>query len=205
MDVLTVLLIATTAFLAYAVGSGFERTSRNNRYARATKGELETRSFKPGEGKALPYYRAGRGLIMSNGEFAFYRALSRAVGEEFDIMTKVRAAAVVSCSRANWAAGYGTPIAQKELDFVLLRPGTSYVVAAVELDDKTHDLPERQERDAFLDAAFESASVPLVRFKALSRYRAEEIRVHIREQVGRRKVVSPRDSVRHLAPAHTHS
>lgn len=205
MDVLTVLLIATTAFLAYAVGSGFERTSRTNRYARATKGELETRSFKPGEDKALPYYRAGRGLIMSNGEFAFYRALRTAVGEEFDIMTKVRAAAVVSCSRANWAAGYGTPIAQKELDFVLLRPGTSYVVAAVELDDKTHDLPERQERIAFLDAAFEAAGVPLLRFKARHRYRGDEIGAHLRERVERRKGVSQRASVRHSTPAHTHS
>ena len=82
----------------------------------------------------------------------------------------------MSCSRSNWAAGYGSPIAQKELDFILLRPGMSYVVAAVELDDKTHNLPERQERDAFLDAAFATAGVPLIRFKAQARYDVDEVR-----------------------------
>ena len=46
----------------------------------------------------------------------------------------------------------------------------------VELDDKTHEQPERQERDAFLDAAFEAAGVPLIRFKAQARYDADEVR-----------------------------
>lgn len=179
IDIIAVPLVAALVFLAYAVGGGLEKASTKNRYVRATKGELETKWFKPGEGKRLPYYRAGKGLIMSNGEFAFYRALRAAVGEEFDIMSKVRSAAVISCSRANWAAGYGKPIAQKELDFILLRPGTSYVVAAVELDDKTHDLPERIERDEFLNAAFEAAGVPLIRFKAKARYDVAEIRDHV--------------------------
>ena len=185
MELLVALLIAATAFLAYIIGSGLERTTRNNRYARATRGELETKSFKPGKGKPLPYFRANRGMLMSNGEFAFYRALREAVGEEFDIMSKVRAAALVSCSRSNWAAGYGSPIAQKELDFILLRPGMSYVVAAVELDDKTHDLPERQERDAFLDAAFATAGVPLIRFKAQARYEVHEVRREVERVLAR--------------------
>lgn len=180
MELLVALLVAATAFLAYVIGSGLERTSRNARYTRATKGQLATKTFKPGRGKQLPYFRANRGMLMSNGEFAFYRALREAVGEEFDVMSKVRAAALVNCSRANWSAGYGTPIAQKELDFVLLRPGMSYVVAAVELDDKTHDLPERQERDAFLDAAFATAGVPLIRFKAQARYDARSLRSVVR-------------------------
>ena len=100
-------------------------------------------------------------------------------------MSKVRAAALINCSRANWSAGYGTPIAQKELDFVLLRPGMSYVVAAVELDDKTHDLPERQERDAFLDAAFATAGVPLIRFKAQARYEVHEVRREVERVLAR--------------------
>jgi hypothetical protein len=178
--------IAALTITAYFVGSGLERTSRANRYARATKGKLATRSFKPGAGKALPYFRAGRGLLMSNGEFAFYTVLRRAVGQDFDIMSKVRAAAVVNCSRGDWAAGYGAPISQKELDFVLLKPGTSFVVAAVELDDKTHELPERRERDAFLDAAFDVAGVPLLRFRARARYECRAVRATVLEELAAR-------------------
>ena len=175
-DVLGAAIVLGLVALAFRIGAGLEKVSSKNRYVRATRGELETKQFKPGKGKRLPYFRANGGRLMSDGEFAFYRKLWEAVGEEYDIMMKVRAAGVIGCSRANWAAGYGTPIAQKELDFVLVKAGTSYVVAAVELDDKTHDLPERQERDAFLDAAFEAAGVPLIRFKAQARYDADEVR-----------------------------
>lgn len=180
---LEVAIVVGLACLAFRIGRGLERASSKNRYVRATRGELETKWFKPGKSKRLPYFRANGGLLASNGEFAFYRELWKAVGEEYDIMLKVRAAGVVNCSRANWAAGYGTPIAQKELDFVLVKASTSYVAAAVELDDKTHDLPERQERDRFLDAAFEAAGVPLIRFKARARYDASKIRAEILEQL----------------------
>ena len=185
---LGVVIVVSVACLAFRIGSGLERTSSKNRYVRATKGELETKWFKPGrDKKKLPYFRANGGKLMSDGEFAFYRKLWEAVGEDYDVMTKVRAAGVIGCSRANWAAGYGTPIAQKELDFVLVKAGMSIVVAAVELDDKTHDRPERIERDEFLDAAFEAAGVPLIRFKAQARYEVEVIREHVRELLGKKR------------------
>lgn len=159
---------------AFFIGLRLAGYARRRRYRQATKGRLATAVFRPGRKKRFPYFR--RRLLMTDTEFVFYRALLDAVGEEFTIMSKVRAAAVVGCSRADWSAGYGAPIAQKELDFVLLKPGTSYVLAAVELDDRSHERTDRRERDEFLDAAFETAGVPLVRFKVQRRYDADAIR-----------------------------
>ena len=174
MPLLDVAFIIGLAGWAFFIGLRLAGYARRRRYRQATKGRLATESFQPGRKRRFPYFR--RRLLMTDTEFVFYRALLDAVGEELTIMSKVRAAAVVGCSRADWAAGYGAPIAQKELDFVLLRPGTSYVLAAVELDDRSHERRERRERDQFLDAAFETAGVPLLRFRVQRRYVAADIR-----------------------------
>ncbi|MDT8871916.1 DUF2726 domain-containing protein [Komagataeibacter rhaeticus] len=45
-------------------------------------------------------------------------------------------------------------IASKSVDFLIIREGDGHVLLGVELDDSTHDLPERQYRDGLVNAAF---------------------------------------------------
>lgn len=118
--------------------------------------------------RKLPTYTANH-YLCSAGEFAFFQALEDAVGEQFSISMKVRAAALLGCRRCDWRR-LGRRVSQKEIDFVLTWKGTSRVACAIELDDKTHDLPSRRRRDGFLDAAFKSAGLPLVRVRAARRY-----------------------------------
>ena len=47
---------------------------------------------------------------------------------------------------------------------------------AIELDDVSHERPERIERDKFVNRAFESADMPLLRIPVEPSYRAREIR-----------------------------
>jgi hypothetical protein len=61
-------------------------------------------------------------------------------------------------------------ISQKHVDFVLVSPDGAIAMAAIELDDSSHGRADRSRRDAFLDAAFADAGVPLVRIKARARY-----------------------------------
>lgn len=42
---------------------------------------------------------------------------------------------------------------QKSFDFVLVKRGWSFAAAAIELDDKTHLLPDRKKRDKFINDA----------------------------------------------------
>jgi hypothetical protein len=168
--VVIVVVVAAAAFLG---GAGVASIRRRWRYRLASRGRLPTKSFLPGTGKSFPYFRR---RFCSETEQRFYLALLDAVGEELEVMAKVRAAAVIGCSGANWRAGYGAPIAQKELDFILLQPRSSHVVAAIELDDKTHELAHRRERDAFLNGAFRAAGVPLLRFRPARSYDVEKLR-----------------------------
>ncbi|GBQ15323.1 DUF2726 domain-containing protein [Komagataeibacter rhaeticus] len=53
-------------------------------------------------------------------------------------------------------------IASKSVDFLIIREGDGHVLLGVELDDSTHDLPERQYRDGLVNAAFAQVGIPLL-------------------------------------------
>jgi translation initiation factor 2 gamma subunit (eIF-2gamma) len=61
-------------------------------------------------------------------------------------------------------------VAKHHLDFVLCDPISTAIVAAIELDDKSHALDRRKRRDRFLNEAFAAANIPLIRIRAEARY-----------------------------------
>ena len=66
-------------------------------------------------------------------------------------------------------------IDRKHVDFLLCKPGTMRPVAGVELDDRSHDRPDRRERDEFVENVFRAAELPLLRFPAQHSYSPTEI------------------------------
>ena len=127
-----------------------------------------------------PRYRFKR-YLCSAGEWRFSRVLKEAVGKEFDILFQVRVAAILRPARRDDWERDGRRVSQKAFDFVLVTKGTSHVRAAVELDDRTHELPERVSRDRFLESACKRAGLPLVRFKVARRYSAGAVRSVVME------------------------
>ena len=132
-------------------------------------------------GGALPYF--SKDFLLSKGEHAFYDVLRRSIPEGVGISMKVRLADVIGCSGADWKQGHGGRISQKHLDFVLYDLVSTRILAAVELDDRSHRRQDRIERDAFLEEAMEAASVPLLRVPAASTYDARSLRDLIRPHV----------------------
>ena len=64
----------------------------------------------------------------------------------------------------------------KSVDFVICDVLTLDPVAVIEVDDRSHLLPERRDRDAFVNAVFAEIGVPLVRVKAQRSYSVAELR-----------------------------
>ncbi|MEK6238193.1 MAG: DUF2726 domain-containing protein, partial [Planctomycetales bacterium] len=109
-----------------------------------------------------PPYRS-RGALLTPGERRFYQqGLKPAVGDRYLISFKVRLADVITVD--DWESKHGRRIAQKHLDFVLTTPKTTRIVAAVELNDASHEASDRIRRDEFLRQALRSAGIPLVAF-----------------------------------------
>lgn len=125
---------------------------------------------------SLPY--RSHSTLLTAGERRFYHdGLKPAVADRYLISFKVRLADVIAAQ--DWESIHGRKIAQKHLDFVLVTPKLMRIVAAIELNDATHDCPDRQRRDDFLAQALQSAGIPLVTFPIYHRYDIEKIRWRI--------------------------
>lgn len=131
----------------------------------------------------LPYRVRER--LVTRAELRFYRALQKAALEEFEIFAMVRIADVLTVvdavpKRRLWL----NKILAKHVDFVLCDPQSLQPRVAIELDDASHDRPDRRERDAFVDQAFESAGLPLLRIPAAASYDPKSLRELVLARLG---------------------
>lgn len=127
--------------------------------------------------RSAPY--EARKYLFTRAERSFFGVLESAVGGQYRVMGKVRVADVLKPRRGLNASDRTRAlnrISSKHLDFVLCAPDTMAIVAAVELDDKSHERPDRARRDEFLDAAFAAAGIPLVHIPVRSGYALSELR-----------------------------
>lgn len=66
-------------------------------------------------------------------------------------------------------------IDRKHVDFLLCDPVTMRPMVGIELDDNSHQRPDRQERDAFVDQAFQAAGLPLLHVAVKRAYVVTEL------------------------------
>ena len=130
----------------------------------------------------MPY--RSRDSLVTRSELRFYRSLEKAVLDDWIVFAMVRIADLIQVEKQTpnhrtWL----NKILAKHIDFVLCDPGTLKPVLAIELDDVSHNRPERMERDAFVNEAFEAAGLPLLRVPVEPSYRASEIRELIESEV----------------------
>ena len=147
-----------------------------NKQSRAIKSGMKATNT------TLPYQ--SRTTLLTEGERRFYfHGLKPAIERRYLVSFKVRLADVITVKR--WRSVHGRKIAQKHLDFVLLTPAGTRIVAAIELNDATHKQSDRQIRDEFVRSALHAARVPLVTFPIYRRYDPTKIEQRIRISIDR--------------------
>ena len=123
----------------------------------------------------LPYET--RKALVTKSELRFYKSLRKATLDDWEVFAMVRIADLLKVTQhANKRRTWLNKILSKHIDFVLCDPNTLEALVAIELDDVSHQRPERIERDKFVNLAFESAGLPLLRIPVESSYKAREIR-----------------------------
>lgn len=125
-----------------------------------------------------PY--AKRPSLLTASEMRFYRALLPAVPHRMIVFVKVRLLDVVAVAEADWRE-HGAPASGMHLDFVVAEAGTLAPVLVIELNDKSHQRPEVQKRDALKTAALAAAGVRLLRVQ-VGRY--DGLRALVKGAVG---------------------
>src|SRR6516162_8905241 len=131
----------------------------------------------------FPY--ALRDDFLSPAEQSFYQVLKSVVDGRLVICPKVALAdlffAKTGDARQNRVAL--NRIDRKHVDFLLCEPKTMRPVVGIELDDKSHDRPDRRERDAFVNGVFAAAKLAVVRILAQRGYQAAELNSLLREHL----------------------
>jgi hypothetical protein len=122
-------------------------------------------------------YRRGR--FLSANETIFLRTLDAALGRSYRAFAQVRLAELANpaeSAKVHIRRRALNAVMAKSVDFVICDVLTLDPVAAIEVDDCSHLLPERRDRDAFVNAVFAEIGVPLVRVKAQRSYSVAELR-----------------------------
>ncbi len=142
-----------------------------------------------------PWPYTKRDKLLTPAELKFYHVLAQVLRHPTDpagqpqcvIAMQVRVADVLRHKGGKNAGGnwqkYQNKIDRKHFDFVLVKPDTTEIVCAIELDDTSHRRKDRQERDVFLDEACEDAGLPLMRVKAASSYNPNDIASNLKDSM----------------------
>lgn len=113
---------------------------------------------------------------MTPAEQAFYAVLSPVVQSSCMISSKVRLADIFEVRHERGHNAAFNKISRKHIDFVLTDPATSRILCAIELDDSSHNRPDRIERDRFVNELFAANQLPLLRVPVAWNYYPKALR-----------------------------
>lgn len=138
-----------------------------------------------GASKAGVYYL--KDSLFSAAERSFLGVVERNLPVGVRIFGKVRLEdflGVVRGLEAGERQAARNRINRKHVDFLLVRATDLKPLAAIELDDRSHDEADRQQRDSFVDSAFASAGLPILHVPAHTAYNPGEIKAKISALLG---------------------
>jgi very-short-patch-repair endonuclease len=119
--------------------------------------------------KSKPY-------LMTYVENKCYHALVQAVADKYYVFPQVHLSAIIDhkVEGQSWKGAF-SHINQKSVDFVLCDRHYLSPKLAIELDDKTHERPDRIDRDSEVVRVLEQAGVPLLRLENKEGFNVVEI------------------------------
>jgi very-short-patch-repair endonuclease len=171
--------IITWALIGYCVYRFFRASPGRNRPAWMRR----QRGGQPVSIGPLPYQK--KWYLLSPAERDFYDALRQAVGDDYLIFAKVRLLDLLWLPQnLSNRQTHLNRVQAKHVDFVLCHPQTVAPALVIELDDASHQLPERQERDIFLNEVLLVAGIPLLRVPVRKSFSAPALRGQILETLG---------------------
>lgn len=122
----------------------------------------------------LPYER--KRYLLTIPEKSFFDLLSGAVSDDIYICPQVCFGGVLNVTAtAREYQSHWNRVQAKRIDFLLCDKRTLTPLVAVELDDSSHDSPNRIERDNFVDEACASAGLAILHFRVRKYFDRQEI------------------------------
>jgi hypothetical protein len=119
--------------------------------------------------------------LLTPMETRFYRLLMKVVGRDLLIFVKVRLGDLMDAhpgmDKVKRRIAFNK-IACKHVDFVICDRDLR-VLLGIELDDRSHEREDRKERDVFVDSAFRSAGINLLRVQGKQYYNLDVVKQQV--------------------------
>jgi len=137
-----------------------------------------------------PYYQVDE--FISPAELNFFFNLKAVVGDSAQIFSKVKLSDLFYAKTGDFGKNrsYNNRIDRKHVDFLLCDPQTLKPILGIELDDKSHQRPDRQERDDFVNNVFQVAKLPLIHIPVQRSYSQNELKAKIAVHVSGKQVTA---------------
>lgn len=152
---------------------------------------LSTKDAPTTGAPAYPFHL--RDDFLSPAELSFFQVLRSVTGEQVVACAKVSLGdlffAQTGDARKNRAVA--NRIDRKHVDFLLCEMATMRPMLGIELDDRSHDRPERKARDELVDGVFAAAGLPLLRVPVRHAYAPAELVALIQPFFGAAQTAAP--------------
>lgn len=127
------------------------------------EGRLKTRKEKT---EHLPYTK--KQYFLTNNERSLLAVIEKIVDNRYYIFPQVHFSKIIYAQgQQNFKNPYFNKIDRKSADFVLFDKQNVSPVLVIEVDDASHNRPDRIERDGFIDRVLERCGIPIVRVQPL--------------------------------------
>jgi predicted RNA-binding Zn-ribbon protein involved in translation (DUF1610 family) len=113
--------------------------------------------------------------FLSPAELSYYKVLTSVLGPKATLFSKVSLSDIIFVAKTDQFMSYFNRISRRHVDFLLCESSTLKPVLAIELDDASHNRPDRRERDRFLDEVLRAADLALLRVSPKMQYTREEV------------------------------
>jgi len=119
--------------------------------------------------------------FISPAELNFFFNIKSVVGDSAQIFSKVKLSDLFYAKTGDYGKNrsYTNRIDRKHIDFLLCDSKTLKPILGIELDDKSHQRADRQERDDFVNHVFQAAKLPLMHISVQRSYSQSELKSKI--------------------------
>lgn len=124
--------------------------------------------------------------FLSPAEQNFMRVLRTATDEWAMIAPKVSLGDLFYSKTGDYSQNrvYRNKIDRKHIDFLLCDPQTLRPILGIELDDKSHQRKDRQERDRFVNGVFAAAGLPIAHVPVRRSYPLNQLHQFLQQKAG---------------------
>ena len=113
--------------------------------------------------------------FVTPAELNFYRVLTRVLAGRGHVLAQVALNRVLFLPGQPARGSWSNKMRGRSLDFLVCDPATLRPMVAIELDDSSHDRPDRRARDDDVERLLSAAGLPFVRFKCRRTYHTQSV------------------------------